>query len=105
MEISPCHMQSVPARGTQMMQGGCGSDVFHALIPTVSRSFPAHPIQPLQPESVPGNAPAGFWKVRENERFGMLILSGKLPRQALLGSLLLGSTLGCSHGFYGYEEG
>src|SRR5262249_47974706 len=42
---------------------------------------------------------------RENERFGMLILSGKLPRQALLGSLLLGSTLGCSHGFYGYEEG
>jgi outer membrane protein TolC len=35
----------------------------------------------------------------------MMFFRGKIPRQALLGSLLLGSTLGCNHGFYGYQEG
>jgi outer membrane protein TolC len=35
----------------------------------------------------------------------MMILSGKNPRLALLGPLILGSTLGCNHGFYSYQEG
>src|SRR5262249_41639143 len=52
-----------------------------------------------------GNALAGFCKVRENERFGMIIFSGKIGRVTLLGSLFLGSTLGCRQGYYSSQEG